>query len=50
MKHFRELKVWVKAHRLAMAVYAEGCGRDGDADLGRFLQIFADGHGVGQRG
>jgi len=62
------LKVWVKAHRLALAVYkatvsfpdqeryglisqtrratvsiaaniAEGCGRGGDADFGRFLQM-----------
>ena len=68
MKNFRELKVWEKAHHLAVAVYkltttfpkdelyglasqirrssvsipaniAEGCGRDGDAELARFLQI-----------
>jgi four helix bundle protein len=68
MKDFRDLKVWEKAHALALAVYhgtkgfpeveryeltrqmrssaasipmniAEGCGRDGDAELGRFLQI-----------
>ncbi len=68
MKDFRELKVWVKAHRLALAVYkatisfpkqerfglisqtrratvsiaaniAEGCGRGGDADFSRFLQM-----------
>lgn len=68
MKDFRELKVWDKAHRLALNVYvstrdfpktevygltsqmrrasasipaniAEGCGRDGDGELGRFLQI-----------
>jgi len=68
MKDFRELKVWEKAHNLALAVYkltttfpkdelyglasqirrssasipaniAEGCGRDGDAELARFLQI-----------
>ncbi|MBI5411313.1 MAG: four helix bundle protein [Nitrospirae bacterium] len=68
MRDFRELKVWEKAHRLTLAVYAatsafprsevygltsqirrscasipaniaEGCGRNGDAELGRFLQI-----------
>ena len=68
MKDFRELKVWQRAHRLALDVYqatkgfprdevysltsqirrasvsipsniAEGCGRDGDPELARFLQI-----------
>lgn len=68
MRNFRELKVWEKAHCLALEVYrataafpkeelygltsqirrccasipaniAEGCGRSGDAELGRFLQI-----------
>ena len=65
MKNFKELKVWVKAHQLTLAVYratstfpatelygltsqarrscasipaniAEGCGRNGDAELCRF--------------
>ena len=68
MRDFRELKVWEKSHRLALAVYkttcnfpkgelygltgqirrscvsvpaniAEGCGRNGNAELARFLQI-----------
>src|SRR5881396_2832040 len=68
MKDFRQLKVWEKAHLLALAVYpitasfpreetygltsqirpaassipsniAEGCGRDGDAELARFCTI-----------
>ena len=68
VRDFRTLKVWEKAHQLALAVYgatvafpkdelygltsqlrrsassvaaniAEGCGRDGDAELARFLQI-----------
>ncbi len=68
MRDFKELKVWVKAHHLTLAVYqatstfpatelygltsqirrscasipaniAEGCGRSGDAELCRFLQI-----------
>ena len=68
MKNFRDMKVWEKAHRLAVEVYevttsfpkeeiygltsqirraagsvpaniAEGCGRDGDAELARFCQI-----------
>ena len=68
MRDFKELKVWVKAHHLTLAVYqatstfpttelygltsqtrrscasiaaniAEGCGRNGDAELCRFLQI-----------
>ena len=68
MRDFRELKVWQKAHLLALEVYkasavfpraeqygltsqirrcaasiaaniAEGCGRSGDPELGRFLQI-----------
>ena len=68
MKDFRELKVWEKAHALALEVYqrtkdfptqeryeltrqirrcatsiptniAEGCGRNGDAELSRFMQI-----------
>lgn len=68
MKDFRELKVWEKAHRLALETYkatttfprdeiygltsqirrsatsipaniAEGCGRNGDAEFARFLQI-----------
>src|SRR5213594_2285646 len=68
MKDFRQLKVWEKAHLLALAVYpitarfprdetygltaqlrrsassipsniAEGCGRDGDAELARFCLI-----------
>jgi four helix bundle protein len=68
MKDFKELKVWEKAHQLALEVYtatqtfprdelygltsqirrscasipaniAEGCGRSGDTELARFLQI-----------
>ncbi len=68
MKDFRDLKVWEKAHHLAVSVYratadfpseekygltsqlrrsaasipsniAEGCGRSGDRELARFLQI-----------
>jgi four helix bundle protein len=68
MRDFRELRVWEKAHQLALASYkatamfpkdelygltsqirrscasipaniAEGCGRSGDAELARFLQI-----------
>ena len=68
MKDFRDLRVWEKAHQLALSVYratahfpkeelygltgqirracisvpaniAEGCGRDGDQELARFLQI-----------
>ncbi|MBI2913640.1 MAG: four helix bundle protein [Chloroflexi bacterium] len=68
LRDFRELKVWEKAHHLALEVYkatatfpkdelygltsqirrccasipaniAEGCGRSGDAELARFLQI-----------
>ena len=68
MQDFRNLRVWKKAHHLALAVYkatrrfpkdelygltqqmrrsavsipaniAEGCGRGGDADFARFLQI-----------
>jgi four helix bundle protein len=68
MKDFRNLKVWAKAHQLALAVYpvtasfprdetyglvsqirraacsipaniAEGCGREGDAELARFCII-----------
>ena len=68
MKDFRDLKVWEKAHHLAVSVYratvsfpseekygltsqlrrsaasipsniAEGCGRGGDRELARFLQI-----------
>lgn len=68
MKDFRDLKVWEKAHRLALSAYratrdfpsneqygltsqirraavsiptniAEGCGRSGDADFARFLDI-----------
>ena len=68
MKDFRDLKVWEKAHALALACYeatktfpreeifglvsqirrsgssipaniAEGCGRSGNAELHRFLQI-----------
>ena len=68
MKDFRELKVWDKAHRVALSVYratkdfpaqeqygltsqirraavsiptniAEGCGRNGDAEFARFLDI-----------
>ena len=68
MRDFRELKVWEKAHRLALSVYrvtaafpteekyalthqirraatsiptniAEGCGRGGEKELARFLQI-----------
>ncbi|MFI5104724.1 MAG: four helix bundle protein [Terriglobales bacterium] len=68
MKDFRDLKVWEKAHVLALACYeatkpfpreeifglvsqirrsgssipaniAEGCGRRGNAELHRFLQI-----------
>lgn len=70
MKDFHELKVWQKAHQLALAVYrltagfpreelyglttqlrrasssipanlAEGCGRNGDAELARFCSIAA---------
>lgn len=68
MKDFRDLKVWEKAHRLALSIYrvtstlpaeerygltsqlrraaasipaniAEGCGRGGDPEFARFLQI-----------
>ena len=68
MKDFRDLKVWQKAHELALTVYratssfpgderfalslqlrrsavsvsaniAEGCGRSGDREFARFLQI-----------
>jgi four helix bundle protein len=68
LRDFRNLKVWEKAHQLALAIYqataafpkneqygltsqirracvsipaniAEGCGRSGDAELSRFLQI-----------
>ena len=68
MKNFRDLKVWDKAHHVALACYeitrsfprdeifglvsqirrsaasvpaniAEGCGRSGNAELHRFLQI-----------
>ena len=68
MKDFRDLKVWEKAHELALACYketadfpkqemfglisqirrsgssipaniAEGCGRRGNAELHRFLQM-----------
>jgi len=68
MKDFRDLKVWEKAHRLALACYdatatfpkheifgivtqirragtsiganiAEGCGRGGNAEFQRFLQM-----------
>lgn len=68
MKDFRDLKVWEKAHELALACYretsdfpkqemfglisqirrsgssiaaniAEGCGRRGNAEFNRFLQI-----------
>src|SRR5574341_626478 len=68
MRDFRGLKVWEKAHRLALEIYkatadfpgderfgltsqirrcassiganiAEGCGRDSDGDLRRFLEI-----------
>jgi four helix bundle protein len=70
MRDFRELKVWQKAHQLALEVYrhsrsfpaeerfgltahlrksatsvpsniAEGCGREGERELGRFLSIAA---------
>ena len=70
MKDYRELKVWHKAHAVALASYrltkkfpreelygitsqirrcaasvaaniAEGCGRSGNAELNRFLQISA---------
>jgi len=70
VKDFHELKVWQKAHQLALAVYrltaslpreelyglttqlrrssssipanlAEGCGRNGDAELARFCSIAA---------
>lgn len=70
MKNFRDLKVWEKAHELALMMYrltasfpkeelygltsqirragaaipaniAEGCGRNGDLELARFLQIAA---------
>ena len=70
MKDFRDLKVWSKAHNMALSAYrltvhfpkeemygltsqirragasipaniAEGCGRDGDGELARFLQIAA---------
>jgi four helix bundle protein len=51
MKDFRDLKVWAKAHEVALACYAvtkgasvpaniaEGCGRRGNAELHRFLQM-----------
>jgi four helix bundle protein len=68
MRDFRKLKVWQKAHRLTLAVYAatrtfpreelygltsqarrssasiptniaEGCGRTGERELSRFLEI-----------
>lgn len=68
MKDFRRLKVWEKAHQLALATYqvtskfpreeiygitsqvrrasvsipaniAEGCGREGNAEFARYLQI-----------
>jgi len=68
VRDFRRLKVWEKAHRLALSVneatgvfpreelygvtrqlrrcsasipanIAEGCGRSGDAELGRFMLI-----------
>ena len=68
MKDFRQLRVWEKAHRLTLAIYAatrgfpaeerfgltsqirrcsasiganiaEGCGRTGDGDFHRFLDI-----------
>ena len=70
MRDFRNLKVWEKAHRLALTVYvatkdfpkeerfgltsqvrrsvvsiasniAEGCGRGGERELARFLDIAA---------
>jgi four helix bundle protein len=70
MRDFRELKVWQKAHQVALEVYrqsrnfpaderfgltahlrksatsvpsniAEGCGRDGEKELGRFCSIAA---------
>jgi four helix bundle protein len=70
MRDFRTLKVWEKAHHLALAVYkatqtfpksetygltsqirragasipaniAEGCGRDTEAELARFMHIAA---------
>jgi four helix bundle protein len=70
MRDFRELKVWQKAHRLALDVYqgtrtfptnerygvtaqirraaasiptniAEGCGRNGDREVARFMVIAA---------
>ena len=68
MRDFRTLKVWGKAHELALSVYkatrsfpkeemygltsqirraaysipanlAEGCGRDGPGELGRFVRL-----------
>ena len=68
MKEYRDLKIWVRSHRLTFELYratrtfpkeemfgvtsqirhaatsipaniAEGCGRDGDAELRRFLTI-----------
>lgn len=68
MRDFKELKVWEKAHKLAVAIYkatltfpktevygltsqmrracvsipaniAEGCGRRGEVEFARFLQI-----------
>ncbi|MBI4685127.1 MAG: four helix bundle protein [Nitrospirae bacterium] len=68
MKSFKDLKVWEKAHEVALTVYkttqafpkdelygltsqlrraassvpaniAEGCGRKGDADMARFIQM-----------
>jgi len=68
LKNFKDLKVWDKAHKLALKVYeitkdfpreeiyglisqmrratvsiptniAEGCGRNSDAELARFLEI-----------
>jgi len=70
MRDFRELKVWQKAHQVALEVYrqsrsfpaeerfgltahvrktatsvpsniAEGCGREGEKELARFLSIAA---------
>ncbi len=70
MRDFRELKVWEKAHRLALQIYestedfasderfgltvqlrraaasvpmniAEGCGRDSERELARFMGIAA---------
>ena len=70
MRNFKDLRVWIKAHQLAMEIYrltkpfpdderfgitsqlrraaisiptniSEGCGRNGEAELARFVSIAA---------